>query len=152
MRGKPKPTKLKLLHGEKNKDRIAANEVDPPVAELECPAWLSPVAAEYWDRAVAALHPLRLLTTLDGDLLSQYCEAWSDFHQAREIVEAEGSVCENDKGSSRQHPAMIAKNQAAKRIKELAGKFGMSPVDRVGLDVPKEPNQGRFGKYRNGSP
>ena len=73
---KPKPTVLKLLHGERNKNRINLNEPKPTPKAPKCPSWLSVEARREWKRLAPELERLGLLTKADLAMFASYCSAF----------------------------------------------------------------------------
>jgi hypothetical protein len=70
MRGRPKPTSIKVLTGNPGKRRLNHDEPKPPIAIPECPNKLSPAARASWDRLGHAPVGLRMLTALDRAALA----------------------------------------------------------------------------------
>ena len=123
-----KPTALKLLHGTFRADTVAANEPQPPSDE-EWPAppeHLSFLAAQRWRVVAPILHPLGLLTQADYDALEMYCEAYSEWREAKRL---------------RDIPRMKAFQQAAR---QFLTEFGMTPASRSRINVLTE--EGGSGK------
>ena len=69
---KRRATKLKILHGEKNKDRINENEPVPPPGVPEPPPTLTGEARVEWDRMVALLDSMGILTNA-ARVLAERC-------------------------------------------------------------------------------
>jgi len=100
------------------------------------PKWLSGYASEVWDRTIRNLETVdNLLSLVDGDLLSVYCEAWATYHDATQVIKSEGLCATGSNGSIYQHPAVGIRNKAADRIAAIAKQFGMSPEGRKRLSV-----------------
>ena len=72
---KPKPTHLKLLEGEPNKDRINFDEPKFKPKAPKCPSWLSVEAKHEWNRLAPELERLGLLTGADMAMFASYCSA-----------------------------------------------------------------------------
>ena len=86
---KPKPTVLKLLHGERNKDRINVNEPKPTPKAPKCPTWMSKEGRKEWRRLAPELERLGLLTKADLAMFAAYCSAFGKLAWAeREIKKA----------------------------------------------------------------
>lgn len=116
-------------------------EPEPPVGLPECPEWMGEVGRAKWAERVEKLQATnpKLITQLDGDALALYCEAWEEFLDARAEIEREGATCMSEKGGTYLHPAVGRKNKAIARLKLFGALFGMSPSDRVGLNVGDKP-------------
>ena len=74
---KPIPTKLKLLKGEKNKDRINTKEPKAIPIIGKPPAFLNKQAKKEWKKVAPKLERLGIATELDGSILAAYCDAYS---------------------------------------------------------------------------
>ena len=91
MRGRrPKPTRLKVLTGNPGKRPLNADEPQPEATIPDCPPELSPVARKEWDRFVAELGALRMLTHLDRAALAAYCAAYALWAEANEAIQKYG--------------------------------------------------------------
>jgi P27 family predicted phage terminase small subunit len=74
MATRPKPTRLRILEGNRSKTPLPKNEPMPPVVAPACPAWVRGEAKREWTRMVAALLPLGMVTAIDGSALAHYCD------------------------------------------------------------------------------
>lgn len=137
--GKPGPSKTPTAELEKRGSWLAAgrgSEPQPPSGVPECPDWLSDVGRAKWDERVEILQKTKgLITKLDGDFLALYCEAFEEFTESRQQIKDEGATCTSAKGGMYQHPAVGRKNNAINRMRIFGALFGMSPSDRVGLNI-----------------
>jgi P27 family predicted phage terminase small subunit len=123
------------LHGSKVDD--GRSVATPPGVPIK-PAWIAAkeIASEKWDETIAELQEIPgLLSTLDGDALSLYCDAWQQFHDAQALVAAQGMVCQSEKGGTYQHPAVGIANKARAEITKLGSMFGLNPTAREGMIV-----------------
>ena len=134
---KPKPTKLKLLHGEKNKDRINKNEPKPPPVAPKCPEWLTGEAKKEWKRIAKDLEVLGLLTRLDMAALAGYCDAYGRWVEASRKLQEEGLVVKAKSGYPMQSPYLSIINTAIKDMKSFLVEFGMTPSSRSRITVGK---------------
>jgi len=131
-----KPTALKILHGEKNKDRINLNEPKPSTDGVKCPEYLDFTAKKEWVRLEPELKRLGLLTVLDITALAVYCQAYSRFIEAEKIIKEEGISVEDKKGR-KAHPMVSVSNQAVDVMRRYMVNFGMNPYSRSKLSVDK---------------
>ena len=112
------------------------SEANPPDGIPECPGWLAEIGRAKWGECIEILSRTPgLLTKLDGDFLALYCEAFEEFIEARNQIEIEGATCKSENGGHYQHPAVGRKNKAIERMRRFGALFGMSPSDRVGLNI-----------------
>src|SRR5690606_26210093 len=89
---KPTPTHLKVLRGNPGKRPLPANEPQPKPKAPPCPAHLDAEAKREWRRMVKELEPLGLLTKIDRAALAAYCQAWSRWVQAEEMIRKTGMI------------------------------------------------------------
>jgi P27 family predicted phage terminase small subunit len=112
------------------------SEATPPNELPQCPNWLADIGRVKWQECIEILSKTKgLVTQLDGDFLALYCEAFEDFSDARDEIGRNGSTCKSLKGGQYQHPAVGRKNKAIERMRQFGALFGMSPGDRVGLNI-----------------
>ena len=125
----PKPTKLRLVEGNRGHKKINKREPKPVIAIPRCPAHLSADAKREWNRVSVMLFKFGLVSRIDRANLAAYCQAWADLVQAERKLRKIGKV-DNHK---QQNVWMQIRNMAEKRMQVSAAKFGMSPADRVNL-------------------
>lgn len=102
------------------------------------PDWIAekPISSAKWDEMIAELQEIPgLLSTLDGDALSLYCDAWQQFHDAQALVAEHGMVAYSDKGGAYQHPAVGIASKAREQLVKIGSMFGLNPPAREGLIV-----------------
>lgn len=123
--GRPrKPTKLKVLHGDRA-DRINAAEPVPAAGEVSPPWELSAEAAEIWERLAPDRIAKGVLTPWDVDAFALFCEA---------LVVARGK---GRRARRTQKPGAASPIQefraAVSVVSTLGGRFGWTPADRAKL-------------------
>jgi P27 family predicted phage terminase small subunit len=139
MRGRrPKPTRLKLLTGNPGKRPLNEDEPMPEPATPECPAVLSPVAKQEWDRLIGELGKLRILTVLDRAALATYCGAYALWAEAMEQLQKFGTMVKSPSGYPQQSPYLAVANRQAEIMLRIASEFGFTPASRSRIAVPKE--------------
>jgi P27 family predicted phage terminase small subunit len=131
----PMPTKLKILTGNRGKRPLPTHEPQPARGIPPCPAWLDAEAKAKWEQLAPELDRLGLLTVVDGDFLTAYCQAWGEFLWATETLREEGRVMDTRTGQ-RAHPAAALQRSAWVAMQRFGGLFGLSPADRVKLATP----------------
>lgn len=135
---RPTPTNVLKLHGSRRAESRVP-EIQPDPIAPACPPWLDLVAQEKWKELAPELERLGVLTSLDGDALAAYCQAWSEFRQATETLQEKGRYVQV--GSQPQpHPAVAQQRSAWGAMQKLGALFGLSPSARVGIParVPKQ--------------
>lgn len=138
------PDAIQELHGRPGKRPPRNNMPVPPGQLPTCPDWLGDVGRKVWDKVAPILDAMGVLTSVDGNALACYCEAWEDFQDARDEIETDGSTCTGKNGGAYLHPAVGRKNKAIERIKQFGAKFGMTPSDRTGIEVPGDTGDDGF--------
>ncbi len=130
------PAQLKLLKGRGNGTDSGGRKVKAPpnfkrVAPRP-PADLTDEAAAEWKRVVPGLQRLDLLKPEDRAMLVGYCETWSTFVAARDLVRREGLTIEAKQGLL-PHPAVGIMRSSGKELRAFAVQFGLSPSAEMAL-------------------
>ena len=143
MRGRrPKPSRLKVLTGNPGKRPFNEDEPRPKSAIPDCPPELGPVARREWDRLVAELGPLRLLTHLDRAALAAYCGAYALWAEATEAIQKYGAMIKSPNGFPVQSPYLAIANRQTEIMMRIASEFGFTPASRsrIATPQPSEPD------------
>ncbi|NIM97915.1 MAG: hypothetical protein GTO24_07515 [candidate division Zixibacteria bacterium] len=83
---KPIPGDLKLIRGERNKDRINLDEPKPKVRIPECPDFLDEGARREWDRVAPYLYGMGLISDLDAMVFAGYCQLVSRWERIEKTL------------------------------------------------------------------
>ena len=97
------------------------------------PDWLSVEAREKFDEVATALADLGILTSVDGDVLALYSEAWVEFKQATLAIRKHGLTVTTSRGEEKSSPYVIVRNKALVQLRTLATELWMSPSARSRL-------------------
>ena len=137
--GRPsKPTKLKVIEGNRGKRPLPKNEVEPGTAgAAKCPAHIKGIARAEWQRIAPELHRLGLLTMADRGTLEAYVTAYAGYRDALEHVQSEGAVQVTQTGYQQLSGWMSVLQKCRQEMIRYAAHFGMSPSSRAGLSVDK---------------
>lgn len=137
-RGRPrKPTPKHILDGTFRNDRHSDAEPKPEPGIPTCPKHLSKLARQMWKELVAVLGETGVLTLADANALGLYCEAYSDWRQAKEMIEATGAVLADDEsGRIYKSPHRVILNEAIAQMQSLGASLGLDPAARTRLKVP----------------
>jgi phage terminase small subunit len=128
------PNSLKLARGtyragrDKGRDGLQAG--GQPVK----PESLTGDASRFWDDHVPELVRLGAVKKIDSPTLTCMCEWWSDL---RAVATALAAV---RPGTKRAIYLQAMKVSAQKQFNTLAFRFGLSPLDRVRIVGPANPN------------
>lgn len=130
----PKPTALKMLHGDR-KDRMPKGEPVPAAGKVERPDWIEGWAQQTWDRLAPDLAAKKVLTGWDVELFARYC--WLEGATREQMIEldVEGLMLGKVK-----NPRCQVLRDMMSEMRAIGSHFGLTPVDRVKLAAPKEPN------------
>jgi P27 family predicted phage terminase small subunit len=141
-RGRPKkPTALKVLHGDFDKDpqRRPKAEPKPDLAAPKPPAHLSVIARHEWRRICKEVGAMNALTLGERGSLEQYCDAYSSWREAIVTLRNEGQYGTNSKtGASYEHAAGKAHRAYSMICHKLLCEFGLTPSSRSRLVISEE--------------
>src|SRR3954470_6373028 len=148
MRGrKPKPTALKILHGNPGKRPLPQNEPTPPAVIPDPPDHLDEVAKREWERITMLLSQVGLMAQLDMAGVAAYCVSYSRWADAEKRVAKHGTiVLSPDKKFPMKSPYLCIAESAMESMRKLLGEFGLTPAARARVQVEKKPANpgGRF--------
>lgn len=147
----PKPTALKMVHGD-DKYRINQNEPVPSRAKTLEPPPLSPRATELWTRLAPDLAAKKVLTDWDRETLANYCSAQWRAEEANADLERNGTTCTTlvktlrdgtEVYELRKNPAFLVWKDSVALTIQLGAQLGLTPAARTkittkGSDAKKE--------------
>jgi len=130
----PKPTALRVLHGDR---RSRINDAEPRPRDLPPlkPAWLSPLAAEEWDRIAPDLAAMGTVKRIDAMGLAAYCEAVARLITGAKLVAEAGPLLVDRDGKVRRNPAVAQARDASYEMRMWAREFGFTPSARSPLRI-----------------
>ena len=134
---KQKPTALKKLQGTYRPDRDGGADDALNKKKPVCPSFLDKDAKAEWRRVVNDLYDAGLLRNVDRTALANYCQLFSTWKQATELVQEKGLVIKTSNGNIIQSPALGIANVAAREMMKALQQFGMTPVSRARLEPDK---------------
>lgn len=140
----PRPTKLKLLHGEKRPSRLNPAEPQPSSAIPELPDNASDEVREIWDATLAELRDMSLAHAADAEALRCYCEAVAVHRRASEMLAKTSILVRGQKGNLVRNPLLQIQRDAATAIRGFAAEFGLTPASRTRIEV-KDPTDADEG-------
>jgi P27 family predicted phage terminase small subunit len=132
---------LKLIEGTFRRDRDG-NTPEPPSGEKvpRPPLKLDRIAQREWKRIATPLHAMGVLKEIDTSALLAYCEAWSDFVDARnKLAESGAKVIKTKNGNIIENPYYSIKKRAMEILLRFQIEFGITPSSRMRIQVPKAP-------------
>jgi P27 family predicted phage terminase small subunit len=104
----------------------------------ECPVHLDDEAQAEWNRITPELNTLGLIARVDRAALAAYCQAWSRWVKAEEMLKSTGPVIKSKTTSAiYQNPYLAVANRAMKQMRDFLTEFGMpSSRSRVSSGLP----------------
>jgi P27 family predicted phage terminase small subunit len=134
----PKPTALKVLHGDYKGRPSARNtrEPKPTKREIKPPAKMSNGAREVWDEIAPMLIEIGILTPPDAKIFAEFCEATVIVQIARaQIARMLSGEYEPKPGAANPFNSYA---RAVITMTNLGGRYGLTPSDRSRLIVERE--------------
>ena len=131
----PKPRAVKKAKGTLRSDREPANPVDPTPGEPPMPDYLGGDARECWEFYAPRLVALRIMAEADWGQFVRMCQSWGRIRDCERIIAEEGYTFETAKGYKQQIPEVGILHAAEERFHKLAGRFGVDPSSRSGIDA-----------------
>ena len=126
----PKPTALRLLHGEHNKRRINTAEPIPRDVLPVCPDEVADDVREVWEYTIRELVAMKTVASADRDALLCYCEAVVNHRKASAYLADSSVLVTGLHGTLVRNPAIAVQRDAADLIRKLAQEFGLTPSGR----------------------
>ncbi len=147
----PKPTRLKIIHGNPGRRPLNTNEPQPDPT-LTKPRWLTGVAAKEWRRLAPELKRLGLATMADRNALAAYCVAFARWREAEDALSAAGSLTvqlETKTGSTyfQPRPEVSIAAKYFDQMMKIGGRFGLDPSSRSKLSTPQREAVDPFAEF-----
>lgn len=144
-----KPTALKLLHGDFDKNPQRRNHLEPELepAKPTCPAWLTGDARAEWKRVTEELFSMKILTAPDRAAVDAYCAIYGQWRDALRLVKKQGMVLESEHGSY-ENPASKIASRCADQIHKYLCQFGLTPASRSRVNVTQQTAPVRMRRTR----
>ena len=131
----PRPSNLTKLLGNPGKRAINDQEPHPDTSPPVCPTWLDDEAKAKWAMLAPELIRLGILTSVDGDALAAYCQAYAEFKLSTETLQAEGRTKATETGYLTPHPAVAQQRSAWTTMKMYSAMFGLDPSSRSRIKI-----------------
>ena len=138
----PTPTPILKVRGSTlvTKRRLA-REAKGPAGSPRCPDWLDDGAKAAWKQLVPLLEPMGILTRVDGNALTRYCQLWSRWRKMEDFIaqRTEMYPIKDEKGNVRcfmQWPQVTIATKPAQQLTRLEQEFGMTPAARTRIQLP----------------
>ena len=147
-----KPTNVKRLQGiPGGKSKLPKNEPKPKLAkDMKPPKGLKKEEKKIWKAIAPRLFPLGLLTELDIEALTQYCQLASVYNDAKAFVDKNGQTYKsvNKQGAEYWaiYPQVGLMEKLAKHLFRILTHFGGTPSGRSGIELAAPPASGASQK------
>jgi P27 family predicted phage terminase small subunit len=144
---RPKPTHLKLLHGNPGKRPINPNEPRPPAEIPNPPEHLGEIAKAEWNRMAEMLVRLGLLTALDRAALAAYCTTYARWIEAEVAIKKTGTVVKTQSGYPINSPYLVVANRALEQMRSFMIEFGLTPASRSRISINAHDSEDPFENW-----
>jgi P27 family predicted phage terminase small subunit len=152
---KPKPTALKILHGERHTARLNMDEPLPAPVLPNAPEDVAPEVRVVWDRTLAELEVMGIAFSCDMEALLCFCEAVVLHRRSSRILRDEPLLVDGRQGTMVRNPAIVIQRDAADRVRKFAEQFGLTPSARSSIKasgtVVGEPGTNPFEGTQTGT-
>ena len=129
----PSPTKLKILHGEKNHDRFNDDEPEPAYNRIRMPDDLSIEVQSVWLSTVLELEAMGLAFSSDVEALRCFCEAVVQHKRACALLARSSVLVKGQHGFLVKNPGLQVQRDTAMTIRSFAQEFGLTPSARTSI-------------------
>jgi P27 family predicted phage terminase small subunit len=148
----PKPTRLRLLHGDRP-GRTNQDEPPTPSGLPECPDDAADDVRQVWDYTIGNLIVMGVATPADRDALRCYCEAVVTHRKASALLAEQSTLIPGTvKGAVVANPAVRVQRDAAAQVRAFAGEFGFTPAARSEIHKGEAGHRGNASaRYLNGA-
>src|SRR3990170_1398758 len=155
---KPMPDNVVRLTGGSDKTHRPLPESIKTETEIPtCPSWLSSMAKTKWKEITKELARYDLISTLDKDALTIYCDTYGTFRQmCEEIQRLTGIDTSTEEGEKKYGVIQltpgnyktvsaywIVRNRSVEQMLKIGEQFGLTPSARVRVN-PINPDQGNL--------
>lgn len=148
--GRPrKPTNLKILHGDFDKNPQRRNHAEPMPEQKTPPKpkHLHGESLSEWKRVTKELSSIKVLTEVDRAAVEQYAEVWGRWREAMEDCKRNGSVLHSESGAY-ENPASKIASRCADQIHKYLCQFGLTPASRSRVNVTQQTAPVRMRRQR----
>ncbi len=145
---RPKPTALKVLRGNPGKRKLNEAEPKPPQGVANPPENLSASALTVWAQIGPVATAMGTLSTADVYAFGTLCELIATQRMAAAEKDREGfsafliTTVPDPDGETHikitEHPAIKLERNTAAALRPYYEKFGLEPVGRARISVPKQ--------------
>lgn len=133
-----KPTPLKLLQGTFEPTRENPNEPILPAEVPVAPDFLKGEARKEWDSMSEKLMGIGCISLVDKACFAGYCQMYGRWIEIEKQLADESLVIKTSKDTTMANPLVAMANNTYKILQKALVEFGMTPVSRSRVSVPKK--------------
>jgi P27 family predicted phage terminase small subunit len=111
-----------------------------------CPSWIDEDAKAAWRQLIPLLEKMRVLTQIDRNALTRYCQLWSRWKKAEQFIQQHGESypLKDEQGRIKclqAFPQVATAHKLAAQLTRLEQEFGMTPSarSRIQTSMPAQP-------------
>ena len=127
---RPNPTAWRRAEGNRGKRAWNHAEPVPPDDLPSCPAHLTAVAREEWDRLAGVLHGMGVVTLVDRAALAAYCQSYGRWVEAEEKLQTTPMLLKTASGYVQQSPWLSIANKQMELMGRYMAELGLTPASR----------------------
>ena len=135
MPGPPKkPTAQKILEGNPGKYPLPKNEpkLHAAIPTMPVAVGRDVVARIEWEDITSLLFEHGMITSIDGKAIAIYCLAFSEWTEARAVLEENGKTQVSERtGFELKSPWIAIRDKADDVMRRMLAEFGMTPASRT---------------------
>lgn len=146
---KSRPTIVKILEGEPNKNRINRHEPKPQSLNTTCPKHLNGEARNEWKRIYPELQQMGLMAKVDRAALAAYCQAYGRWVKYEKIISEKGELYKTQSGNVITSPALWIVNKALEQMHKFLTEFGLTPASRARISITPSESTDPLDKLLN---
>ena len=132
---RPKPTAIRKMEGNRSHSPLPENEPEPAAltpADMRPPDHLDAIGRNVWRRVLRSMPP-GVITKADRETLELYCDAYSQYRQAKKGLATMGAMLTTPNGAYQTNPLVTQMRQWAAMTSRLASELGLTPAARPKL-------------------
>lgn len=143
---KSRPPELKLAAGTRA-DRINPDAPAAIPGVPTAPEHLDVAAREEWDRQVALLARMGVLSQTDYAALAVYCSVFSRWRKAKAHIRVHGLTIPTAQAGEKTNPAVGIAERCEVQMRAWLTEFGCTPASRGNVDSTKGEKRDALGDF-----
>lgn len=101
-------------------------------------------ALKEWRRVTTELEQKGLAMRATKTMVLLHCLAYQDFHDAGEMIEAEGKIVAGERGARKANPGYQLRREAAAMMLKILSELGLSPTAAARVNPGENSEQDEF--------